>query len=323
MPEPTRAQTWFAFNGDADGVCAAHQLRLAGAAPDRIVTGVKRDIDLLARVDARAGDRVLVADISLAANRAALDRLLARGVRIAWYDHHQAGEPPQSPFLELHVDTASDTCSSLIVDRALGGRFGAWAVAAAFGDNLHTAAAVRATALGLEPSEVAGLRELGELMNYNAYGESIADLAVDPHRLFETLASYPQPLDFAAGEDFVATLRVRLADDLAAARALPALLDGPGGSIHVLPEAAWARRVNGVFANELARAAPARAHAVLVGVPGGYVVSVRAPLAAPHGADRLCGGFDGGGGRARAAGINHLPAEALERFREAFAAHYR
>ena len=49
----------YAFNGDADGLCALQQLRLAGAAGDAagaratLVTGVKRDIALLERVTRR------------------------------------------------------------------------------------------------------------------------------------------------------------------------------------------------------------------------------------------------------------------------------
>ena len=43
------------FNGDADGLCALHQLRLANPALAELVTGVKRDIKLLDRVKAGAG----------------------------------------------------------------------------------------------------------------------------------------------------------------------------------------------------------------------------------------------------------------------------
>ena len=53
------------FNGDADGICALHQLRLAEPAESGLVTGPKRDIGLLARVTAQAGDRVTVLDIAL------------------------------------------------------------------------------------------------------------------------------------------------------------------------------------------------------------------------------------------------------------------
>jgi hypothetical protein len=35
------------FNGDADGICALVQLRLAQPVQSKLVTGVKRDIQLL------------------------------------------------------------------------------------------------------------------------------------------------------------------------------------------------------------------------------------------------------------------------------------
>ena len=52
-PMPTRRID--VFNGDADGICALHQLRLAAPADSELVTGVKRDIALLERVAARLG----------------------------------------------------------------------------------------------------------------------------------------------------------------------------------------------------------------------------------------------------------------------------
>jgi hypothetical protein len=53
---------------------------------------------------------------------------------------------------------------------------------------------------------------------------------------------------------------------------------------------------------------------------GGFVVSVRAPLAQPTGAEVLCRGFPTGGGRRAAAGINHLPESAFDAFVDAFLA---
>jgi len=83
----------------------------------------------------------------------------------------------------------------------------------------------------------------------------------------------------------------------------------------LLPAAPWARRVIGVFANRLAQAHPARAHALLsANTGGGYTVSVRAPVANPTGADALCRAFPGGGGRQAAAGINGLPEAEVDRF---------
>ena len=41
------------FNGDADGICALLQLRQHTPRSATLVTGVKRDIGLLSRVDSR------------------------------------------------------------------------------------------------------------------------------------------------------------------------------------------------------------------------------------------------------------------------------
>jgi hypothetical protein len=70
------------FNGDADGLGALQQLRLAEPVDSILVTGIKRDIALLERVIAGAGDLVTVLDISLESNREALVRLLEAGARV-------------------------------------------------------------------------------------------------------------------------------------------------------------------------------------------------------------------------------------------------
>lgn len=321
---------YLVFNGDADGLCAAQQLRLAGFAPDHVVTGVKRDIELLDRVEAGAGDEVRVADISLDSNRAGLARLLAAGARVAWHDHHFAGAIPAHAGLAAHIDTSPETCSSLIVDALLDGRFRPWAVAAAYGDNLHGPAHAAAQAAGIAAADEAALREFGELVNYNAYGESEADLCLPPSALFKRFAPYADPCELMAAEpELLARLRDCHAGDLARAQAIRPmqLHDAPCGvAAYVLPDEPWARRVNGVFANELAREHPERAHAVLIegerGGEPGYMVSVRAPSVRPAGADAVCRQFASGGGRARAAGINWLPQADLPRLGQLLAAAY-
>jgi len=52
------------FNGDADGIIALLQLRLAEPKSSTLITGVKRDIQLLDKVPAQAGDSVTALDIS-------------------------------------------------------------------------------------------------------------------------------------------------------------------------------------------------------------------------------------------------------------------
>ena len=309
------------FNGDADGICALLQLRLAEPRPSVLVTGAKRDIALLERVEPGAGDEVTVLDISLARNAAALRRLLARGAACRYFDHHYAGEVPVHPGLRTFIDPAPDTCTSLIVDRYLGGRQRRWAVVAAFGDNLVAPARKAAAALELNESQIAQLQELGECINYNAYGETVDDLNYHPADLYQTLSRYTDPFHFISGEPVFDVLRAWRADDLYRAGELRPEWETARCALFVLPDASWSRRVCGSFANRLASAHPDRAHAVLTRHGGGYSVSVRAPIADPRGADELCRQF-AGGGRQGAAGIDWLPGGELDRFAAALARRY-
>ncbi|HZM45570.1 MAG TPA: acetyltransferase [Burkholderiales bacterium] len=302
------------FNGDADGICALQQLRLEEPRESILVTGVKRDIHLLARVEARPGDELTVLDISLAANARDLERLLAGGASCRYFDHHAPGTIPRHPNLRAVIDTSPDVCTSLLVDRHLGGRRRLWAVVAAFGDNLQGPAARAAAPFGLEESDLVRLRELGEALNYNAYGETTDDLHYHPAELYETLRQYADPRDFIGNEPVFEVLRDARLDDLDCALRVRPQLSTEKCAGFVLPDAAWSRRVHGALGNRLAEREPGRAHAVLVAKPDGYLVSVRAPVERPRGADVLCAKFETGGGRAGAAGINTLPEGELERF---------
>lgn len=314
------AQRFDVCNGDADGLCAALQWRLNEPLAATLVTGLKREIELLGDVHADPGDEVNVFDLSMQRNRAALARLLGAGVRVRYFDHHAVRDIPSHPLLDARLDAASDVCTSLLVDRHIGGAFRAWALVGAYGDNLTQVADRLAAESGLPSADRARLRRLGEAVNYNAYGDDERDVHIPPARLYAVLARYRDPRDLLDRESLVDEIdALRRADLDQALACAPHRQDGLG-SVHVLPDAPWSRRVLGCLANELANAEPQRAHAVLkVQRGGGYAVSVRAPLASPAGADRLCSRF-GGGGRARAAGIDALPVADLERFVAAFAA---
>lgn len=310
------------FNGDADGLCALHQLRLDSPRHAECVTGVKRDIKLLERVDAGAGDQLTVLDISLKSNAQALAKLLARGVKCEYFDHHAAGTIPQHAGLVAHIDTAPDVCTSLIVDRHLSGRHRLWAVVAAFGDNLVAAALRAAQPLDLDRTELARLHELGECLNYNAYGDTLDDLHYHPADLYQTLTPYRDPREFMIDEPVFDVLKNACREDLDRAESTKPEFAADKHALYILPDAAWSRRANGLYANRLAQAHPNRAHAVLIAKPGGYAVSVRAPSADPRGADALCLRFASGGGRAGAAGVNFLPQAELAAFADAFRAAY-
>lgn len=307
------------FNGDADGLCALQQLRLAQPGQTTLVTGVKRDIALLGRVQAASGDEVTVLDLSLDKNREPLLRLLDQGVRIRYFDHHFAGEIPRHPGLEARIGNLPDQGTSLLVDAALDGRFRAWAVVGTFGDNFDQAARRAAEPLSLATAELADLRDLGIYLNYNGYGERIEDLHFPPEVLFRRIAPYADPLEFIRNDEAFATLKAGFTDDMLRAGDADAELATARHALYILPAEPWARRVSGVLANDLARGVPDRAHALLTRRPdGGFVVSVRAPLISPEGADALCRKFPSGGGRKAAAGINRLDEADYDTFVRAF-----
>ncbi len=306
-------------NGDADGLCAVRQWRAERPAPSTLVTGLKREIDLLARVPVDAADEVLVCDIAMVRNRDALLRLLEHGVRVRWFDHHAAGEVPPHANLEAHLDFAAGVCSSLLVDRHLQGRQRAWALVGAYGDEMTQEADRLADSSGFTAAQRATLRRLGQTINYNAYGEEAGDPLIAPAALYSLMARHADPLAMASEEPIVAAIDRQRDEDLARALAQKAAWRSDTAHVVVLPDAAWSRRVSGTLANALAERTPGQAQAVLRARPdGGYVVSVRAPRSAPAGAEALCRAF-GGSGRAAAAGIDRLTDAEFAPFVERFA----
>ena len=312
------------FNGDADGICALLQLRLAEPLDSSLFTGVKRDISLLNRVHATVGDRVTVLDISLDKNRQPLLDLLDKQVEVFYVDHHQVGEIPVHAKFQALINTDTNVCTSLLVDQYLEHRYTAWAVTAAFGDNLENSALKAAESLSLTTVQLNLLRQLGIYINYNGYGSNVEDLHFAPDDLYQLLYGYASPLDFINQRaDVFQKLQDGYDSDMAQASQTPAEYLTDKVAVFILPDAKWARRVSGVWSNDLANHYPDRAHAVLThNQQGSLTVSVRAPLSNKTGADEICAKFPGGGGRKAAAGINCLEKFELTEFVELFAGFY-
>lgn len=312
------------FNGDADGLCALAQLRNAEPREAELITGVKRDINLLERVEATAGSKVTVLDVSLDKNRAGLQRALEAGAEVFYCDHHFAGDIPSSDNLQAVINTAPDVCTSILVNEHLKGAFREWAVVGAFGDNLQASARSIARPLALPEDGLQQLESLGIYINYNGYGSNLEDLHFEPAELFSLIRPYSSPFDFMrdSREQFQ-KLEQGYEQDMGSAASLAPEYRDSAVAVFMLPNEPWARRVSGVYSNDLANADPARAHAVLTTKANGcYLVSVRAPLENKTGADELCMKFPTGGGRKAAAGINDLPGEMLQEFIDTFAAFY-
>jgi len=304
------------FNGDADGIIALVQLRLNDPKKSQLITGVKRDIELVKRVEAGKAFSVTVLDISMEKNHTALVNLLANNVPVFYADHHRAGDIPQSTFLEAHIDLDANTCTSLIVNHYLSGKYAKWAVAAAYGDNMIIAAEQLADEIALSVMEREQLKQLGIYVNYNGYGATEEDLHFPPAELFNLLVKYEDPLALISDKSSVFwLLKAAYETDMTLADSAQELINDEICKIISLPDQPWSRRVSGVIGNELANQSPSKAHAVITeNEDGSYRVSLRAPLVNKQGADKICVKYDTGGGRAAAAGINYLPANKLQCF---------
>ncbi|CDU13610.1 hypothetical protein [Vibrio coralliirubri] len=313
------------FNGDADGIIALLQLRFVEPKVSTLLTGVKRDIKLLKQVDINTAESVTALDISMEKNLPELEALLQNNVKVFYCDHHRSGDIPKSDNLDTLINLDAEVCTSLLINERLGGKHAKWAVAAAFGDNLFTSAEKLAQEIGLTESETEFLKELGTLINYNGYGATLDDLHIEPAILYKQLAAYPDPISLLDDEisPYHTLKKGYELDHNQVLRIAPTHSDTQC-KVFELPCEAWARRISGVFGNELANQSPELAHAVLTLNTNhqDYTVSVRAPLSNRVGADDICSSFPSGGGRKAAAGINTLTLDDKQKFIDTLSAYY-
>ncbi len=303
------------FNGDADGICAAHQLALSGINSKQLVTGVKRDISLLKKIKDLKDEQLYVLDIAVEKNLTELQILLEQRCQITWFDHHISPEIPVHKNFTNCIDPDPDKNTSLLVSHFLKHEFPLWAIVGLFGDNMQSSANELSIDLGLDSSGLEQLKELGELFNYNGYGSSVDDLHFHPSKLFELIAPYHDPFHFLNESSVCDQLREGQQMDLKEAENAKHL----AAYVISFPNQKWARRVIGIYANRLVQTDPNQAHAVLVADGmGASTVSVRSPLTGKYNAAEFCQKFPTGGGRIRAAGINHLKDSDIPKFIQEF-----
>jgi len=306
----------FVFNGDADGLISQHLLYLAGKTPELRITGLKRDIALLGRLpEGYAGD-VHVLDLSFKTNAEAARLFLQKSPgTLTWYDHHESGELPDSPRLKAHIHATQGQCTALIANGVLGHAYPLWAAAAAFGDNVTASAEALLQGRDLSEVDRTDLKNLGELLNYNAYGEA-GDTLFQPLELAGEMEHYRDALDFYRDGDRFHRLSRQLADDARQSESLGPWKSQGQAHVYLVPNAPWARRFGATWMNRLIRAHGDQAFAIFQEkTQGGYLVSLRAPQSGPlakWSASAFAGQYPTGGGRVQAAGINHLPQELLQ-----------
>lgn len=235
------------FNGDADGLCALVQLRNAEPRQGRLITGVKRDIDLLKQVSAQPGDRVTVLDISMEKNKAALETVLEQGAQVFYVDHHVPGDIPGHPSLTAIVNESPEMCTSLLVNQHLKNAFYLWGITGAFGDNLKDSARALGEKMAVPQRTLDQLENLGICINYNGYGPDLADLHFPPGELFEHLRPYASPLDFMSdSREIFQQLDAGYKEDMSRAESLKPERVTEKTAVFLMPNEAWCRRASGV-----------------------------------------------------------------------------
>jgi hypothetical protein len=305
----------FIFNGDADGLISQHLLFLSGIKPGLRITGVKRDIALMAKLPADYPGDVHVLDLGFKSNASAALAYLAqaRG-KLTWYDHHESGDLPSSPLFTSHIHPTRGQCTGLIVNSVLNHAYDSWAAAAAFGDNVTASADAVLTRTDLAGGAREDLRNLGELLNYNAYGE-IEDALFAPLDIATALEGFSDPLAFFQKSGIFAPLAAQLKQDATESDHLSPWKTQAQAQVYRVPNLPWARRYGATWMNRLIRLHPDIGLAIFQEkADGNYLVSLRAPQQGDKtiwSAATFAERFPTGGGRVQAAGINSLPANQL------------
>jgi len=307
------------FNGDTDGIFAWHQLRLSHPREAVLVTGVKRDVGLVSRVDAGEGDLVTIMDVSHAKNRKDVRRLLDSGAIVEYFDHHNAGEMIDHPNMTYHINTEPNVSTGLIVNSYVGGENRLWSIATAFGDNHMDLAMNMAKSENLSDDQITVLKQIGLVVNYNSYGQTVEDLFYSPEEIAEAVKACGSDIfRFTEQSDIFSTLLENFSADMSSAVCQEPYSIGENTVIYTLPNEPWTHRIMGSFSNHLVSTNKELACAIAVlNSDGTYRISVRSSINNPHGAGDLCKKF-GGGGREKAGGVNNLDESELDNFKKEF-----
>ncbi|WP_342616798.1 hypothetical protein [Rhodoferax sp. GW822-FHT02A01] len=286
--EPPSIQAYDLFNGDADGIYALHQLRMAQACDSQWLTCVKRNIALYQKLPTNVALSVTALDISFARNEVGLRQVLGFGGRLRYFDHHAEEKRFAHPRLECYIDCTRD--------------------------NLPAQAVRLARNSGCSAGNRSARDQLGRLRNYNAYRVTTTELHIHPVDQCRSVHRFEDPQDFFARSSEFGHLREGFAEDHQLPNALAPFAQTVLADVYVLPDTGWTRLLSGTLANQLTSTDSSKSFAVLPPCSSDtYVVSIRTSAASRARTDLFCHCYAGGGGRHAAGGIDHTPASDLGR----------
>ena len=300
------------FNGDADGIVSLHQYRMHFPQHSELITGVKRDVELLRHVTGVKDSCVTVFDVSHKTNKEHARQVLANNDHLVWFDNHQADMYIPGPGLSMNIDTSPDCCTSMLVDSHVDGLYRPWTIVGAYGDNLHDSVKEMCPLAYLDDHKLTMLQEIGETLNYNGYGNVESDLTVHPKDVYIDMSDYESPFDYRNQSPIYDKIYHQKCMDSRELEASDVLHQCDVGRVVLLPDSKASVRFSGIYSNRLSLNNPDQAFVILTSVDDDtYRVSIRAPYNRPNGASSLAENFPTGGGRERAAGVNSLPKNKL------------
>ena len=94
---------------------------------------------------------------------------------------------------------------------------------------------------------------MGELINYNSYGETKEELYYSPESLYRAINTFSDPLEFFHSSGELVKFREGFLNDMELAEAILPERDCTAGRKFIFPNEAWYRRVCGIFIYKLAR----------------------------------------------------------------------
>ena len=305
------------FNGDADGIISLHQYRMHYPQNSEVFTGVKRDVELLRHCTDIKKSKFTVFDVSLLSNKDHVNKILSNGNTIRWFDHHEPGETKLGDNFEIFVDTDPNCCTNILVDKYIDGLHRPWTICGAYGDNLHE----QAEKLNPCFNEIymSYLKEIGETLNYNGYGNQESDLTAHPKDVYLDIKDYESPFEYRKKSILYNKINTQMKSDESELNSSEVLYSSDSGSIILLPDTKASIRYSGIYSNKQTTDNPNKAFAILTNINDDtYRISIRSPKNNPVGASKLALSFPTGGGREKAAGINELPKTELKKFIDKF-----
>ena len=305
------------FNGDADGIISLHQFRLQFPRKSELFTGVKRDVKLLRHAVDIKNATFTVFDISLLSNSDYIEGILKNNNKVSWFDHHEPGDTDLGDNFSIRVDADPNCCTNILVDKFIDGLHRPWTICGAYGDNLHE----QAEKLNPCFSEMTmlQLKEIGETLNYNGYGNEESDLTVHPKDVYLDIQKYRSPFQYRKLSEIYNKINTQMKSDETELNSSEILHTSETGNIILLPNTKASIRYSGIYSNKQTTDNPDKAFAILTEInDDNYRVSIRSPKNNPYEASTLALSFPTGGGREKAAGINELPKTELKKFIDKF-----